>query len=180
MRLRARCRAGSAIGNHRPAQSGWAAARHRKNLCRWLAARIPDIPAVGRAPRRAASRTMSCLAFILCESSITLTDNHCEHFVSTSKSFVMFNSTTGNLIDRVTQRWVQFTGISIDVETHPWLEGPIGSPDGIGKEYFNELAQGQGWELRRNRANSGLLPAFNALRGPSFNPERVNGRVIEF
>jgi hypothetical protein len=56
----------------------------------------------------------------------------------------MFNSTAGNLVDRVTQRWVQFTGVPIDLQTHSWLHGRIGGPKGIGKEYFNELAQEQG------------------------------------
>jgi hypothetical protein len=92
----------------------------------------------------------------------------------------MFNSTTGNLVDRVTQRWVQYTGRSIDLRTHPWLDGPIGKPEGIGKQYFHDLAAEHGWELRRSCPNTGLLPAFNALRGPSFNPESVDGSVIEF
>src|SRR5262245_16132974 len=92
----------------------------------------------------------------------------------------MFNSTTGNLGDRVTQRWVQFTGIPIDFKTHPWLDGPIGSPEGIGKKYFNDLAQKHGLDLRRNCPNTGLLPSFSALNGPSFSPEGVNDRVIEF
>jgi hypothetical protein len=92
----------------------------------------------------------------------------------------MFNSTAGNLVDRVTQRWVQFTGIPIDLQTHSWLDGPIGSPDGIGKEYFTDLAAQHELELRRNCPNTGLLRAFNALEGPSFNPASVNRRVIEF
>lgn len=47
----------------------------------------------------------------------------------------MFASTSGNLVDRITQRWVQFTGSSVDITgEHRWLDGPVGAPHGIGSE----------------------------------------------
>jgi len=92
----------------------------------------------------------------------------------------MFRSTQGTLADRITQRWVQFTGRKVDLEAENWLQGPIGDPAGIGKDYFEEMARQNGWDLKLNPPNSGLLQDFSILRSGSFSPEEVNSRIRDF
>lgn len=92
----------------------------------------------------------------------------------------MLGSTQGHLTDRVTQRWVQFTGKPIDLERDKWLEGPIGDPSGIGKDYFQKLALRRGWNIRQDSANSGLLPNLDLLQSSSFDPGKVSDEVRQF
>lgn len=90
----------------------------------------------------------------------------------------MVASTTGHLIDRITQRWVQFTGRPVDVAgEHQWLDGPIGQPEGIGPDYFQEFARKSSLEIG---AGAGLLDDFAGLRGPDFDPIDVARPVVEF
>ncbi|HWX55924.1 MAG TPA: hypothetical protein VN176_15155 [Verrucomicrobiae bacterium] len=89
----------------------------------------------------------------------------------------MFASTTGNLIDRVTQRWVQFTGRQVDLVKDAWLKGPIGDPQCIGGDYFHELARKESWQVR---PGTGLVRDFAKLRGPGFEPGAVAKPVAEF
>lgn len=89
----------------------------------------------------------------------------------------MLASTTGHLVDRITQRWVQFTGRSVDLAEMPWLDGPIGEPDGIGNDYFYELARKYSLQVNPGK---GLLEDFGKLRTSGFDPTLVAGPVIEF
>src|SRR5260370_11774847 len=85
----------------------------------------------------------------------------------------------GFLADWVTQRWVQFTGRRVALAEVPWLGGPIGSSRGIGKDYFAELADRQGLELRRE-GDRGLLRDLGELAAPDFDATKVNQRVTDF
>lgn len=86
----------------------------------------------------------------------------------------------GWLADWVTQRWVQATGRRVSIRDHAWLESPIGDPRGIGARFFDEWATRNGLELRRGDPAAGLLPDFDALRGPGFDPARVHPLVGAF
>jgi hypothetical protein len=85
----------------------------------------------------------------------------------------------GNLVDRFTQRWVEVTGRTVDPQRDLWLDGPIGEPAGIGRDYFQKLAEKHSWEVRKP-AVAGLLTDFEILRSPSFDPAQVAGEVAEF
>jgi hypothetical protein len=90
----------------------------------------------------------------------------------------MFASTTGKLVDRITQRWVQFTGRPIDVlGEHKWLDGPTGEPQGIGSNYFHEFARKHALKIV---PGVGLLDDFEGLRSPYFDPARVAKPVAAF
>jgi hypothetical protein len=91
----------------------------------------------------------------------------------------MFGSTNGQFVDRFTQRWVQFTGRKVDLGVEEWLQGPVGEPDGIGKDYFHKLAENQGLTIS-NASGSGLLSNFRLLQGPSFDPDRVMRDIVNF
>jgi hypothetical protein len=86
----------------------------------------------------------------------------------------------GNLIDWITQRWVQATGRRIDLAGHPWLAGPIGSTRGIGIDYFDKWAAAEGLRVERHGSGAGLLPSFAALAGDGFDPKSVDPAVAEF
>ncbi len=86
----------------------------------------------------------------------------------------------GNLIDWSTQKWVQTTGRSIDLATHPWLAGPVGSTRGIGLDYFDKWAAAEGLRVERRPSGGGLLPSFADLAGDGFDPACVDPSVVEF
>jgi hypothetical protein len=90
------------------------------------------------------------------------------------------SSRHGYLTDWFTQRWVQWTGRAIDLHQDAWLDGPVGKPTGIGKEYFDELAQEQGLAVRRNSPDSGLIESFALLASSTFDPTAVHPVVADF
>ena len=90
----------------------------------------------------------------------------------------MLASTTGHLVDRITQRWVQLTGRTVDISReHQWLDGPIGEPQGIGSDYFQEFARKHSLEIG---PGAGLLDDFAVLRSPDFDPDAVAKPVADF
>ena len=86
----------------------------------------------------------------------------------------------GELVDWTTQKWVQATGRRIDLDRDDWIAGPVGFSSGIGKDFFPQLAQQDGLEVRRRDSPIGLIPSFDALAGPTFNPAAVNSDVRRF
>jgi hypothetical protein len=85
----------------------------------------------------------------------------------------------GARIDRATQRWVVATGRRVPVRDHPWLDGPVGSPTGIGTRWITEHADRVGAELVEDR-QTGLLPDLGVLEGPGFDPRRLHTEVRRF
>lgn len=85
----------------------------------------------------------------------------------------------GHFVDWSTQRWVELTGRQVSLVDTPFLEGPVGSPSGIGKTFFDDYAVRNGLRLDRGCAG-GLVPDFRSLRGPSFDPDRVSPAVADF
>lgn len=86
----------------------------------------------------------------------------------------------GNLIDWSTQQWVRATGRHVDLAAFPWLAGPVGSTRGIGLDYFDKWAAGEGLEVRRYRSGKGLLLSFAALSGPEFDASAVSPAIADF
>ena len=60
-----------------------------------------------------------------------------------------------------------------------WLAGPLGGPY-IGDRAYEETAAAEGLTLVRDARESGLIPRFAALAGPSFDPAGVHPRIREF
>lgn len=86
---------------------------------------------------------------------------------------------TGSLLDRATQRWVIATGLELSVADHPWLDGPVGSPDGIGERWIAEHATRVGGVVVGDEA-PGLLPDMTALDGPGFQASHLAPEVRRF
>jgi hypothetical protein len=82
----------------------------------------------------------------------------------------------GYLSDWVTQKWVQVTGRHVDLESHPWLAGPVGKTNGIGKRFFEDLAKAENLTVRKG-SREGLIPHIEVLSGPDFEPTRVHSAV---
>jgi hypothetical protein len=85
----------------------------------------------------------------------------------------------GNLIDWTTQRWVQWSGRTVSLTDYPWLDGPAGTPRGIGTDFFDEYARHEGLRVLRGQPG-GLIPDLEVLRSGTFNPAAVSPAVADF
>lgn len=92
---------------------------------------------------------------------------------------VRMGALQGALIDRATQRWVIATGRPIVFATQAWLDGPIGSPDGIADDWIGQHAAHVGASLREDEAG-GLLPDFALCDGPGFDAGRLRPQIRDF
>jgi len=86
----------------------------------------------------------------------------------------------GALSDWITQRWVQLTGKRVNLSDCPWLEGPVGDVELIGSAFFRRLAEKKNLEFVADGPGRGLIGDFSRLRGPAFNPNSVDARVVAF
>lgn len=86
----------------------------------------------------------------------------------------------GHLLDRLTQLWVKVTGRRIALADHPWLDGPVGPVERIGEQFFAELADGHRLRARDAGPGHGLMPSFDALRCPGFDPRDVAEPIRRF
>ena len=86
----------------------------------------------------------------------------------------------GNLIDWSTQRWVQATGRAVSWIDYPWLGGPVGDVDTIGIDFFDRLAQRQGWTVIRDGAPRGLVNDFTLLDGPTCSTAKTDPEIVRF
>ncbi len=86
----------------------------------------------------------------------------------------------GFLTDWLTQRWVEFSGRRMKLAMAPWLAGPVGATDRIGRDSLEAFARLHGLAVRRDTRPMGVLPCFEQLRGPSFDPSQVDPRVRAF
>jgi hypothetical protein len=68
----------------------------------------------------------------------------------------------GNLSDWTTQQWVRATGRYIKLADYLWLDGPIGDTRKIGKQFFEEYAARNQFEMVTSGCR-GLLPDFGLL-----------------
>jgi hypothetical protein len=83
----------------------------------------------------------------------------------------------GHLTDWATQVWVKLTGKRIDLEHYPWLKGPIGKPEGIGSDFFHQLAREQNLAVEQGR---GLLEDFKQLASERCDMEKISSLVKDF
>lgn len=83
------------------------------------------------------------------------------------------------LLEEGIQLWVRLTGKRIRLGESPWLAAPLGEPERIGTGIYERIAQAQGLQIRMP-PDAGLIPDFNALRGPSFNPDAIREEIRHF
>jgi hypothetical protein len=75
--------------------------------------------------------------------------------------------------------WVRLTGRRVPKTAAPWLDCPMGPPGRIGAEFYDDLARREGLRLLP-APDAGLLPSFNALGGPGFDPASVHPAIRNF
>lgn len=92
----------------------------------------------------------------------------------------LMRTNRGALSDRLTQRWVRITGRVTEVGETPWLDGPVGDPEGIGGDFFRRWAEREGLAVEATHGPRGLLPSLRRLQGPSFDPACVHDDVRRF
>ena len=84
------------------------------------------------------------------------------------------------LLLQVSIEWlVRLTGRRIRKSEAPWLDCVLGKPGVIGTGVYQRLAEEQKLEIHQP-PDAGLIPSFESLRGPSFDPERVDPRIRHF
>ena len=84
------------------------------------------------------------------------------------------------LTDWVTQLWVRATGRRVLLSDSPWLRGPVGDTDVIGKEFFRRWANREGVLLDAESPGRGLLPGVPLLDGASFDSRKLSLEVARF
>ncbi|HEY0547164.1 MAG TPA: hypothetical protein VGC91_17430 [Pyrinomonadaceae bacterium] len=90
------------------------------------------------------------------------------------------NSITGRFIEWVFRTWVRLFGRRITRSETLWLDGPIGTSDKIGPNYYQKLIGNKALNVRINEPNAGLMRDFQKLKSDGFDPQKVNERVRDF
>lgn len=86
----------------------------------------------------------------------------------------------GHAVDWITQRWVELTGVLLEVSRARWLSGPSGSARGIGVDFFERWGASNALTARTSRPDDGLYESLETLRGPSFDPSAVHPLIADF
>lgn len=90
------------------------------------------------------------------------------------------NLITGRFIEWFFRTWVRLLGRKVARDETAWLDGPVGSDEKIGANYYRRLIGDSTLSSRVNEKNSGLMQDFQKLKSASFDPQRVNERVRDF
>jgi hypothetical protein len=86
----------------------------------------------------------------------------------------------GLTLEALIHSYVCLTGRRCVPAEQIWLSGPVGKPGRGGIGYYEDYAEGAGLSIVADDPTAGLLPSFERLRGPSFDPAAVDPRVIAF
>jgi hypothetical protein len=90
-----------------------------------------------------------------------------------------FYNAAGALLEQGIRLWVCLTGRLVDKSDVPWLSSPIGTRARIGNEFYGQLADREGLQISKS-ADAGLLPSFELLKGPQFDPALVRPEIRDF
>jgi hypothetical protein len=85
----------------------------------------------------------------------------------------------GYLSDWITQQWVRSTGRRVRLADHAWLDGPVGSTRGIGKDFFYDHAKKHDLDVVESGPR-GLMLDFKSLSGAGNDPAAVAPVVADF
>jgi hypothetical protein len=90
-----------------------------------------------------------------------------------------FQNFCGFLFLRFVDLWLLVCGRKVRRADVPWLVCPTGPADRIGDRWYEQLAARESLTITVS-PDAGLLPSFDLLRGPSFDPEAVCREVRDF
>lgn len=77
------------------------------------------------------------------------------------------------------QLWVRLTGKRVRKTDAAWLSCPLGERGRIGTGIYERIARDENLQICVP-PTAGLIPDFNALRGPSFNPGAIHPPIRHF
>jgi hypothetical protein len=75
--------------------------------------------------------------------------------------------------------WVRTTGKRIREADAPWLRCPLGERGRIGTGIYERIARDENLQIQIP-PGAGLIPDFNVLRGPGFNPDAIHPAIRHF
>src|SRR5258707_10980482 len=75
--------------------------------------------------------------------------------------------------------WVRTSGKRMREADAPWLRCPLGERGRIGTGIYERIAREENLQIQVP-PGAGLIPDFNALRGPGFNPEAIHPAIRHF
>ncbi len=75
--------------------------------------------------------------------------------------------------------WVRTTGKRIREAEAPWLCCPLGERGRIGTGIYERIARDENLQIQVP-PGAGLIPDFNSLRGPGFNPDDIHPAIRHF
>lgn len=82
--------------------------------------------------------------------------------------------------DWVTQQWVILRGKKINPEDFPWLIGPFGNLDAIGKDYIHQFAEKQNLIIQKDSESKGIIPSMQKLNLSETEFANLSESVIQF
>ena len=82
--------------------------------------------------------------------------------------------------DWVTQQWVILRGKKINPEDFPWLIGPFGNLDAIGKDYIHQFAEKQNLIIQKDSESKGIIPSMQKLNLSETEFANLSESVIPF
>ena len=85
----------------------------------------------------------------------------------------------GSLLVKCIDTWLYLCGRKFRRADVSWLISPTGPSDRIGEHWYGQLAANEGLTVTLSR-EAGLVPCFNDLAGPSFDPNAVCWQVRDF
>src|SRR5262245_18923972 len=85
----------------------------------------------------------------------------------------------GILLLKCIDAWLYLCGRRVRRGDVPWLSSPTGPRDRIGEHWYAQLAASERLTVTVSR-ESGLIPCFDDLAGPSFDPRHVCQQVRDF
>jgi len=88
-------------------------------------------------------------------------------------------SVLGLLLQICIEWLVRLTGRRIRKSEAPWLDCVLGKPGVIGSGVYQRIADVEKLEIGQP-PDAGLIPNFESLLGPSFDPNRVDSRIRHF
>src|SRR5437879_13379650 len=90
-----------------------------------------------------------------------------------------FQDFCGWLLLRVIDLWLYVCGRKRRRDDVAWLVCPTGPADKIGEHWYEQLARRENLRITAS-PTAGLLPSLDALRGPSFDPDKVCPEIQDF
>ncbi len=96
-----------------------------------------------------------------------------------SQAFSAIHDFCGYLLQRFIDLWLYVCGRRHRRADVPWLVCPTGPPDRIGDRWYEQLAAAENLTLKAS-ADSGLIPDWNDLRGPNFDPDKIHPAIRDF